>query len=116
MRTCARSESFVADYQTFVHFVYSLTEKDFEISNDKEIVTFIAHLGEKPHFVVIRRGELQTFDYASEFVGMANHYFSVDGFSSDSMSVDGQIYNFPHETMRVILESLLCKIEEKSQG
>lgn len=94
----------------------SLQSLIFNVSNGNKISTFIAHLGDKPHFVVIRNARMQTFDYAFEFVDMANHYFGIDGFSSDSMSLDGQIYNFPHETMRVILESLLRKIEEKSQG
>ena len=94
----------------------SLDSLMFNISNGTYIATFVAHLGEKPHFVVIRNAKLQTFDYASEFVDMANHYFGIDGFSSDSMSLDGKIYNFPQETMRIILESLLSQIKEKSQG
>lgn len=94
----------------------SLNSLIFNASNGKLTATFIAHLGDKPHFVLMRNGNMQTFDYASEFVDMAYHYFGIDGFSSDSMSLDGKIYNFPQETMRIILESLLSQIKEKSQG
>jgi len=93
----------------------SFTSLIFNVSNEKEIATFIAHLDNEPYFVVIRNAKLKVVD-ASAFVGMAYDYLNAKGFSVESMLCDEQYYNFPYETMYVILESLLCKIEEKSQG
>jgi hypothetical protein len=93
----------------------SLHSLIFNVSNEKEIATFIAHLDEEPYFVVIRNAKLKVVD-ASAFVGIAYDYLNPMGFSVESMLCDEQYYNFPHEIMRVILDCLLCEIEEKSQG
>lgn len=87
----------------------------FNVSNEKEIATFIAHLDKEPYFVVIRNAKLKVVD-ASAFVGIAYDYLNAEGFSVESMLCDEQYYNFPYESIRVILESLLSEIEEKSQG
>ena len=92
--------------------LYSLI---FNVSNEKEIATFIAHLDKEPYFVVIRNAKIKVVN-VSAFVGIAYDYLNAEGFSVESMLCDEQYYNFPYETMQVILKSLLCQIEEKSQG
>lgn len=94
----------------------SLQSLIFNVSNEKEIVTFIAHLGEKNHFVVIRNGKLQSIDSASEFEDVANHYFDVDGFTCESMSLDGQIYEYLSKQVTSYIKTILRHMDNKSQG
>jgi len=86
----------------------------YSASTNKELVTFIAYLGDantKEHFVIIRgNGELIEYDSASEFV-FDTYFFANRGYAFTSMSLDGESYCFPDGTMKTILGSLLRRVE-----
>jgi hypothetical protein len=88
----------------------SFTSLIYSASNNEELVTFVAHLGNeniKEHFVIIRgNGKLKSYDSASEFVDDALSFFSK-GYVSNGMSSDGLTYEFPEEAMEALLSALL---------
>ena len=88
----------------------SFTSLIYSASNNEELVTFVAHLGNeniKEHFVIIRgNGKLKSYDSASEFVDDALSFFSK-GYASTSMYLDGLIYGYDEWAMEIILHSLL---------
>jgi len=90
----------------------SFTSLIYSASTNKELVTFIAHLGDantKEHFVIIRgNGELVAYDSAYGFVDDALSFFSK-GYKSTSMYLDGKIYSYSEEEVKY-LKSYLSEV------
>lgn len=86
------------------------TSLTYSASKNGDLITLIANLANentKEHFVIIRgNGKLNSFDSASKFVDYALHLFDI-GYTSTSMSLDGETYDFHEEAMETILRSLL---------